>query len=80
MPLGMHRRKKLSDFFVDAGIPAHDKYRYPLLTAADGTIVWVCGSRIDERFKITDSTSTVLRLQFQRESEQTHGEKPHRQR
>jgi tRNA(Ile)-lysidine synthase len=80
MPLGMHRRKKLSDFFVDTGVPAHEKYRHPLLTTADGTIVWVCGSRIDERFKITDSTTTVLRLQFQRESEQTHGEKPHRQR
>ena len=80
MPLGMHRRKKLSDFFVDAGIPVHEKYRYPLLIAADGTIVWVCGSRIDERFKITDGTTTVLRLQFQRESEEKHGEKPHRQR
>ncbi len=67
MPLGMRRRKKLSDLFIDAGVPAHDKHRTPVLTTADGTIVWVCGLRIDDRFKVTDSTTDVLRLQFQRE-------------
>ena len=68
MPLGMRRRKKLSDLFIDAGVPAHDKHRTPVLTSADGTIVWVCGLRIDDRFKVTDSTTDVLRLQFQREN------------
>ena len=68
MPLGMRRRKKLSDLFIDAGVPAHDKHRTPVLTSADGTIVWVCGLRIDARFKVTDSTTDVLRLQFQREN------------
>jgi tRNA(Ile)-lysidine synthase len=68
MPLGMRRRKKLSDLFVDAGVPAHDKHRTPVLTTADGTIVWVCGMRIDDRYKITDGTTDVLRLQFQREN------------
>jgi len=67
VPLGMSQQKKLSDFFVDAGIPAHEKHRYPVLTSAAGEIIWVCGLRIDDRFKITDSTRHVLRLQFQRE-------------
>ncbi len=64
VPLGMHRHKKLSDLFVDAGIPAYQKYRYPVLASASGDIIWVCGLRIDNRFKVTDSTTQVLRLQF----------------
>ena len=69
VPLGMGQQKKLSDFFVDAGIPACEKHRYPVLTSASGEIIWVCGLRIDDRFKITESTRHVLRLQFQRRAE-----------
>ncbi|MCC6397233.1 MAG: tRNA lysidine(34) synthetase TilS, partial [Bacteroidetes bacterium] len=74
VPLGMQHKKKLSDLYVDAGIPAHAKHRYPVLAAATGEIVWVCGVRIDDRFKITDTTRHVLRLQFTREIESTHEE------
>jgi tRNA(Ile)-lysidine synthase len=80
VPLGMRRRKKLSDFFIDTRVPVHDKHRTPLLTTADGTIVWVCGLRIDDRFRITDSTTDVLRLQFQRENIEQHGEESEGQR
>jgi tRNA(Ile)-lysidine synthase len=68
IPLGMRRRKKLSDLFIDARVAAPDRHRTPVLTTADGRIVWVCGLRIDDRFKITASTTDVLRLQFQREN------------
>jgi len=69
MPLGMGQQKKLSDFFVDAGIPAAEKQRYPVLTRAGGEIICVCGLRIDDRFKVTGSTRQVLRLQFHRTTE-----------
>ena len=69
VPLGMRQQKKLSDFYVDAGIPASEKQQYPVLTSASGEIIWVCGLRIDDRFKITDGTRHVLRLQFQRRAE-----------
>ena len=68
MPFGMRRRKKLSDLFIDARMAAQDKHRTPVLTTADGRIIWVCGLRIDDRFRITASTTDVLRLQFQREN------------
>ena len=74
VPLGMQHKKKLSDLFVDAGIPAHEKHRYPVLSTATGEIVWVCGLRIDERFKVTDSTRHVLQLQFTREIDSAHEE------
>jgi tRNA(Ile)-lysidine synthase len=64
IPLGMGSRKKLSDFFVDEKVPLREKHRTPILATDDGDIVWVCGRRIDDRFKISDSTRRVLRLEF----------------
>jgi tRNA(Ile)-lysidine synthase len=37
--------------------------RWPLVVCGDD-IVWVAGLRLDERFKVTPETTTVLRLQF----------------
>ena len=64
VPLGMKTRKKISDFFVDARIPIYDKHKIPILETKDGQIVWVCGQRIDDRFKITEETKRVMKLEF----------------
>jgi tRNA(Ile)-lysidine synthase len=64
IPFGMKGRKKISDFFVDAKVPRHHKHRYPILETGDGDVIWLCGWRIDERFKITTATRRVLRLEF----------------
>lgn len=63
IPLGLHGKKKLSDFFVDNKIPLHEKHRIPVLES-DGAIVWVCGQRLDERFQLTQETVSVAKLQF----------------
>lgn len=63
VPLGMKTRKKMSDFFINQKIPLYQKNRIPILESG-GSIVWVCGVRLDERFKITDSTERVLKLEF----------------
>jgi len=62
-PLGMKGKKKLSDFFVDVKIPVFEKQSIPVLET-DGAIVWVCGQRIDERFKVGPATKHVLRLEY----------------
>jgi tRNA(Ile)-lysidine synthase len=64
VPLGMSSRKKISNFFVDEKVPAYRKHRIPILATADGEIVWVCGLRIDDRFKVTATTRRVLKLEF----------------
>ncbi len=75
-PLGMTGTKKISDFLVDAGIPLREKHCHPVLVTSGGEIIWLCGLRIDERFKITGHTQRTLLLRFQRQTEGRNGESP----
>lgn len=59
-PLGMKGSKLLSDFFVDQKMTTRQKEECQVLTTADGQIVWVVGRRIDDRFKISENTKTIL--------------------
>lgn len=61
-PLGMNRcKKKISDFFNDLKFTAKQKEECLLLWSED-QIAWVIGYRPDDRFKVTSSTETVLRI------------------
>ncbi|RFS16752.1 tRNA lysidine(34) synthetase TilS [Emticicia sp. C21] len=62
IPLGMKGKKKISDFLVDKKVPLHLKKSTFLLCSSDD-IVWVIGQRTDERFKITDGTMEVVRVE-----------------
>ncbi len=63
VPLGMSGTKKVSDFFVDEKIPGHRRSHIPLLECEAG-IIWICGQRLDERFRVTPGTTDILRLEF----------------
>jgi len=63
IPLGMKTKKKVSDFFVDEKIPLVQKRNVPILES-DGSVVWICGKRLDDRFKVTSGTMSVVRLEF----------------
>jgi tRNA(Ile)-lysidine synthase len=76
VPLGMTAPKKLSDFFIDAKVPLFEKRSFPILETRGGEIVWVCGQRIDDRFKITEGTRRVLKLEFARFPEESDAEVP----
>ncbi len=60
-PLGMKGRKKVSDFLIDMKIPLPEKDK-TLVLAMDEQIIWLIGRRIDNRFKVSESTSEVLRI------------------
>jgi tRNA(Ile)-lysidine synthase len=64
IPFGMSRPKKLSDLFIDEKIPRYKKESIPVLESR-GNIVWVCGVRLDNRYRILPSTRNVLRLEFE---------------
>jgi len=62
-PLGMEQMKKVSDFYIDKKIPVPIKNATWILSSGN-KIVWIVGLRIDNRFKITETTKTILRLHY----------------
>ncbi len=62
-PLGMSNFKKLSDFFIDNKFSIKDKEDSWLLLSGDD-IVWVVGHRTDDRYKITNKTKHITKIQF----------------
>lgn len=63
IPIGMKGHKKVSDFLVDSKIPIYQKNNVLVLAGKAG-IIWVCGLRVDDRFKITENTRRILKLEF----------------
>src|SRR5512142_3234194 len=81
VPLGMQGRKKVSDFLIDMHVPLFAKKRYPLLETTSGEVIWLCGYRLDDRFKLTERTRRVLKLAcIPSVSEEGHAPKRHSQR
>lgn len=61
-PLGMGGRQKISDFFIHQKIDRFTKERIPILVNSNGEIIWVVNYRLDNRYKITESTKKVVKL------------------
>lgn len=64
-PLGMAGEKKVQDFMVDARIPQRLRSEIPLVCSAS-QILWIVGHRMDDRAKVTDSTTEVVAIEAAR--------------
>ncbi len=62
-PLGMNGKKKLSKFFKDEKFSLLDKSNTWLL-CSENQIVWVIEKRQDERFKVTEETTKILKINY----------------
>jgi tRNA(Ile)-lysidine synthase len=65
VPLGMEGSRKVKDVLIDLKVPMEARARIPLLLSR-GTVVWLCGLRIDDRFKVTGGTEKVLVVRVER--------------
>jgi tRNA(Ile)-lysidine synthase len=59
-PFGMKGVKKLSDFFINQKIDIQQKNNIPILVNGDQKIIWICGLRSDDRFKVEPKTKKII--------------------
>lgn len=55
--------KKLKDYMIDEKIPARLRDSIPVL-AIDNEIIWLVGKRIGASFKVTESTTHIIEIQY----------------
>jgi tRNA(Ile)-lysidine synthase len=60
-PFGLKGKKKISKFFKDEKLSLAAKEKTWLLCSRE-SIVWVIGMRADDRFKVTDNTTNILKI------------------
>lgn len=62
-PFGMKGHRLVSDFLTDRKLSVLEKRHQLVVTDATGTILWLVGLRTDNRFRVTNQTTTILRLE-----------------
>lgn len=62
--LGAPGSKKLKDWFIDRRIPRAERKYLPVVTTAEGEIIWVPGLPPAEFLKICEETNRALRLTY----------------
>ena len=61
MPLGLDGTQKLHDFFINQKVPRLRRSTLPLVVSGTD-VVWVVGHRIDDQFRIKDSTQRAVKM------------------
>ncbi|WP_223034199.1 tRNA lysidine(34) synthetase TilS [Hanstruepera marina] len=63
-PFGMTGKKKLSKFFKDEKWSLPEKEEALLLVSNKEEIIWILNSRMDNRFKLTNNTNSILKIEL----------------
>jgi tRNA(Ile)-lysidine synthase len=62
-PLGLGGSMKISDFLTNSKVSVVERKRIVVLCAGS-EIIWVCGMRISDSFKITSATKHIIRAEI----------------
>jgi tRNA(Ile)-lysidine synthase len=62
-PLGMSGTMLISDFLTNQKISLADKKNI-LILSSKSEIIWICGMRLSDKFKVTESTKKYLKLEY----------------
>ncbi len=62
-PLNGKGKRKISDFFNDIKLESSEKWSHPVIFDSEN-LVWVCGLRPDERYKVTDKSKKIYKLEI----------------
>ena len=65
VPFGMKKEKKLSDYFTSNKYSLLDKENQWILCSED-KILWIVGERIDDRFRISNKTKNILKIEIEK--------------
>lgn len=61
-PFGMEGHRLVSDFLTDQKLSLLEKRRQLVVTDAKGDILWLVGLRTDNRYRVKNTTSSILRI------------------
>lgn len=64
-PFGMKGSRLVSDFLTGLKLNLLEKRRQLVVTDSSGRIVWIVGRRTDNRFRVTPTTFSILRIERQ---------------
>jgi len=65
VPFNMKGKKKLSDYFIDIKLSRLDKENVWLLCDGNNNIIWVIGYRLDDRYRVTETTESLLEIRLE---------------
>lgn len=65
VPFGMRKEKKLSDYFTSNKYSLLDKENQWILCSEE-KIVWLVSERIDDRFRISNKTKNILKIEVEK--------------
>ncbi len=64
-PYKSNGTRKLKEFFIDIKVPREKRDSIPLV-CADNEVVWVVGYKISDKFRVTENTKSILKLEYSR--------------
>ncbi len=67
VPYGMEGRKSIAKYLAEEKVPLTEKRFTNVVTDIEGNILWVVGHRVDNRFRITETTTQALILEVPHE-------------